>query len=140
MKQELLSVGKVSRVVDGVVSVLVEQRSACAGCHAAGFCSSADCKERILDINTPSGDFKPGDMVNIYAVPSMGRKAVLLSFVIPILLLLITVFVCTLFFRLNDGISALMSLVSVTVYYLLLRLAEPRLRNTMRYSIEKINA
>lgn len=140
MKQEIQNNGVVKHVSDGIVRVLVEQRSACSGCHAAGFCSSADCKDRIIEVRVSDASaYVPGDAVHILAAPGMGRKAVLLSFVLPLILLLVgaTVFIAVC--RWSEGWAALGSLGVVVVYYVLLYFAEPRLRNSMTYSLEKIN-
>lgn len=141
MKLELQSEGVVSRVAEGVVYVRIEQKSACSGCHAQGYCASTDCKERELEVRMPSGGFAPGDAVRIYALPSMGRRAVFLSFILPLILLLVVMFVCKAdFVGFSDGLSALVSLLVVGVYYLILYFSEPKIRKTMHYTIEKINA
>ncbi|MCD8260743.1 MAG: SoxR reducing system RseC family protein, partial [Bacteroides sp.] len=45
------------------VVVRIEQTSACAACAAKGHCSSADRKEKLIEVSVPSHSYKKGDSV-----------------------------------------------------------------------------
>ena len=73
--------------IDGAhLQVRIVQTSACAACSIKGHCSSADSKEKLIDVNDPASAqiCRPGDRVWVMGQLSMGYMAVLLAFVVPI--------------------------------------------------------
>lgn len=127
--------GTVFSVGEGEVTVSIEQRSACSGCHAREFCCSADCAERHIVIKTDDSSYKAGDAVVVEGDNRIGRLAVLLSFVIPIILVVTSVAVSTLILAMSEALSCLVALVVLGGYLVALRLMTPRLRRIMRFSI-----
>ena len=62
--------------------------SACAACSAKGHCSSADSKDKIIDIiDTAASSYQVGEKVMVVGETSMGMMAVVLAFVLPFVLL-----------------------------------------------------
>lgn len=127
--------GIVSSVRDGEIMVCIEQRSACSGCHAREFCCSTDCAERHIVIKTDDTSYKTGDAVVIEGDSRIGRLAVLLSFVLPILLVLASVALSTLVLELSEAFACLVALSVLGLYLLALRLMTPTLKRLMRFSI-----
>lgn len=127
--------GIVRSVQEGRVVVRIQQQSACSGCHAKEFCCSTDCTDRDITIHTDSGHYAPGDIVVIQGRDSIGRLAVFLSFVLPIIL-----FVCGLslglqILSIGEGLSILLAFFSLVIYFLLLHLFEPKLGRIIRFEI-----
>lgn len=65
------------------LQVRIVQTSACASCSIKGHCSSADTKEKLIDVIDESSSYQPGDRVWVVGELSMGVMAVLLAFVFP---------------------------------------------------------
>ena len=82
--------GKVVSVGKGKVSVQIVSESACSACHAAGLCGASESKKKIVDVPV-YGDqaYSIGQEVEVCLARKMGLKAVLLSYVIPLVILLI---------------------------------------------------
>ena len=92
MKEELSHAGVVREVGPVVTKVAIEAKSACAACHAAGLCTSLDSRTKDIEVSTAlNPGYTPGDKVEVVLGRSMGAKAVLLAYVVPLFILLILV-------------------------------------------------
>lgn len=129
--------GLVHSVSPGRVVVRIQQQSACSGCHAKEFCCSTDCADRHITIQTNQTHFSPGDAVIIEGRDSVGRLAVLLSFVIPIILLVGVLSLSIAVWALDEVWAILVAMAALAVYYALLRLLEPKLKQLMKFEIIK---
>lgn len=107
----------VERIEGDKVIVRVEKRGACAGCHAKGICGESG-SERIIEVRTPhASEFKTGDKVVVALLkPSMGISSVVWGYILPLIVLVATLFGCK-SLGVEDGPSALASIVAVALYY-----------------------
>lgn len=128
---------EVKAVYPDRVIVRMMQMSACAGCHAKGFCSSADCKEREIVVPGSYPTLQEGEQVELEGRESLGWWAMLLSFVFPLIVLVATVAV-SLMLGLDDLLAALVGLGAIAVYYALLALSGSILRKKFVFSLRKI--
>lgn len=74
--------GIVENISGSQVFVRIIQTSACSTCSVKGHCSSADSKEKVIEVADTSSAWKIGDEVTIIGATSMGMQAVLLAFLI----------------------------------------------------------
>ena len=131
--------GIVENIQGSHLSVRIVQTSACAACSAKGHCSSADSKDKIIDIiDTAASSYRVGEKVMVIGETSMGMMAVVLAFIIPFVLLIFSLF---LFMELmeNELYSALLSLAILIPYYFILWLNETRLKQKFSFTIKPIN-
>ena len=82
--------GIVTAISPDIVTVQIQQQSACSGCHARDLCVSSERREHLLQLKTYGQHFSIGEQVLVVARRSVGRLAVLLAFVLPLLLLVLT--------------------------------------------------
>lgn len=131
--------GIVESIQGSHLSVRIVQTSACAACSAKGHCSSADSKDKIIDIiDTAASSYQVGERVMIVGEMSMGMMAVVLAFIIPFVLLIFSLF---LFMALigNELYAALLSLAILIPYYFILWLNKTRLKQKFSFTIKPIN-
>lgn len=85
--------GKIEKILDkGHLQVRIVQTSACQSCKMAGHCLSSESKEKVVDVWTENATrYTPGETVVVTASAKTGAIAVILGFVVPSVLLLITV-------------------------------------------------
>ena len=84
--------GTVISVGQDRISVRIVSESACSACHAAGLCGASESKNKIVDVPVYGGQtYSVGQEVEVCLARKMGLKAVLLSYVIPLVILLILV-------------------------------------------------
>lgn len=129
--------GVVENIEGSHLRVRIIQTSACVSCSVKGHCSSADSKEKLIDIIDSSHSYEVGEQVMIVGALSMGVKAVVLAFVAPFVLLVVSLF---LFMALlNDDLYAsLLSLLLLVPYYGILWMNKTRLKQQFSFTIKPI--
>ena len=131
--------GIVENIQGSHLSVRIVQTSACAACSAKGHCSSADSKEKIIDvIDTAASSYRVGEKVMVIGETSMGMMAVVLAFIIPFILLIFSLFLFMALME-NELYSALLSLAILIPYYFILWLNKTRLKQKFSFTIKPIN-
>lgn len=118
------------------VYVRIIQTSACSACSAKGHCSSADRKEKIIEVFSPLASFKSGDSVTIVGQTSMGLSAVLLAFFLPFLLLVCSLFLFVHLLHGNELLSGVFSLSLLIPYYFIIWLKRDKLKNKFSFTIQ----
>ncbi|ERI88883.1 hypothetical protein HMPREF1981_00199 [Bacteroides pyogenes F0041] len=128
--------GVVENIQDSHLSVRIVQTSACASCSIKGHCSSADSQEKVIDIFDPAAaSYHTGEEVTVVAATSMGVMAVILAFVIPLALLVVSLFLLMAWTgsEMYAGIGALAVLLP---YYLILWLNKSRLKRKFSFTVK----
>lgn len=131
--------GRITAVYPDKVVVSFVQSSACSGCHAASACTMLDRKKREVTVYHPTELFEVGDSVEVKVQNRVGVKAILLSFVVPLFILLLVAVLCVNILGLKEGIAILLSFVSLGLYYLILSLFTSHLREKLSISLHKIS-
>lgn len=131
--------GIVENINGSHLQVRIIQTSACASCSIKGHCSSADTKEKLIDVTDDNvSSYQPGDCVWVIGELSMGVMAVLLAFILPFLVLIFSLFIFMAIW--NDELgSALCSLALLIPYYYILWLNKSRLGKKFSFSISPMN-
>lgn len=118
-----------------VVSIV--SKSACASCHAKGVCSAADQKEKKIEVTLSSDDnYSVGERVILSLESGIGLKAVLVLYVIPLIILL-TLLLTLLSCNVSEPMSALISVGSVALYYVLVKIFNISLERNLYFKIRK---
>jgi len=123
--------------IDGdCVFVRIEPQAACEACSARHSCRTVGKREKIISVeNVPAG-FAEGDAVVVAVQPSMGYKAVLFAFVIPFVLVLLTIFVLQAT-AMSEILVGALALSILFPYYLLLYLFRKQIQQQFRFCIRK---
>ena len=128
--------GIVTKITDDDLEIKILAQSACAACHAKSACGMGEQAEKILTVPRPKDkDFSMNQRVNVKMAIGQGNKAAVLAYLIPIVLLLAVLFVC-LGLGMNEGLSALLSIVVLIPYYIVLYLQRDKLKKKFEYTIE----
>jgi sigma-E factor negative regulatory protein RseC len=130
--------GIVENIQGSHLSVRIVQTSACAACSAKGHCTSADSKDKIIDIIDTAVSWQVGDKVMVVGEMSMGMMAVVLAFVLPFVLLIFSLFLFMALME-NELYAALLSLAVLVPYYFILWLNKTRLKQKFSFTIKPIN-
>ncbi len=134
---EISHKGRVVSVTPEVTTVEIVSESACGACHAKGLCSLGDSKVKMVEVPTSGwSDIRPGDEVEVVLKASMGHKAVLLAYMIP-LVLLVAVLLVAVSAGVGELYAGLAAIAAVAVYYFGLWLMRGRLRNEYIFNIKK---
>lgn len=129
--------GVISEITQETIKVSIIAQSACASCHAKGFCSAADMQEKIIEVKNPGNFFqKTGDFVTITMKRKLGYKAVLYGYFLPFVLLMLTLIGALNYFH-EEGLAGLASLAVLAPYYFILYLLRDKLKQNFEFQIEK---
>ena len=131
--------GTIIEITESNIRVEIINKSMCAACHAKGFCTTGDTKDKIIDVAYLNrGEYSVVDSVVVTMRRSMGFKAVWISYVIPLLILLI--FLLTLHsLGFGELLAGLSSVLAVGVYYLVVYLLRDRISTDFVFTIAKNN-
>lgn len=128
--------GIVENIEGSHVRVRIVQTSACAACSAKGHCSSADQKEKMIDITTPdASSYHHGEHVWVVGTLSMSATAIGFAFVIPFFVVVVALFVLVAALG-SELYAALGALALLAVYYLLLKLNKDKLGRKFSFMIQ----
>ncbi|RRD88553.1 RseC/MucC family positive regulator of sigma(E) [Bacteroides heparinolyticus] len=131
--------GIVENISGSHLQVRIVQTSACASCSVKGHCSPAETKEKLVDVyDVDAASYRPGDRVWVAGRLSMGAMAVLLAFILPFLVLIVSLFVL-MAVRNDELFAALGSLALLIPYYYILWLNKARIGKKFSFSVLPMN-
>lgn len=137
MSENILHPGVVERVEKNRVYVRFTQYSACAGCHAKSACTAVDQKDKTLEIEDFTGEYKPGEAVVIIGQNSLGMEAMALAFVVPVILVVAAV-VVGISLGGEETVSGACGLLILVPYYILLYVLRNKLKRHFVFRLKKL--
>ena len=139
-KERIEHEGRVIAVNKDYISVEIVNKSACAACHAKAVCGASDEAVKVIEIaqdfSTLAGDYQVGETVNVIMSSAMGTQAIWLAYVVPLLVLMLSILVFSLCGA-GELLMGLGSLGIVALYYLGLFLFRNKISKIFIFSIEK---
>lgn len=139
-KERIEHEGRVIAVDKDYISVEIVNKSACAACHAKGVCGASDEAVKVVevaqDITTLTEDYQVGETVNVVMSPAMGTQAIWLAYVVPLLVLMLSILVFSLCGA-GEVLMGLGSLGAVALYYLGVFFYRKKISKIFIFSIEK---
>jgi len=138
MGQQISHIGKVTAVGDGEVSVLIERGDACAHCESKKSCGKMMGKNeqtiRVKDKNFQNYSVDETVMVSINS--SMGMKAVLLAYVLPLLILMLSLAVGYNRFS-SELLQVVAALTPTVLYYIVLYRFRHKIEQNFTFFVSK---
>ncbi len=136
MKKELYHDGKIIEITPEFTSVEIISSSACSQCHAKGLCGFSEEESKVVMVPTsPYTERKVGDTVTLALKQTMGLKAVWISYVIPLIILMILVLSLSSVID-NEVWTGLTAIGGVALYYLVIWLLRDKLKNEFVFYIK----
>ena len=118
------------------VSILSE--SACATCKVKSACGMSETEEKVVSIFTHDAPaYRVGEQVVVSVTRNMGLCAVFLAYVVPFLMLLVSLLVL-LEAGLSEAAAGLISLGVLALYYIVLWLMRRRIEREINFNIRKL--
>ena len=136
-KNEISHKGVIKSITPELTTVEIVSTSACAECHAKGMCGVAESKIKEISVPTdPYSEHSAGDEVEVVLRKSMGLKAVWISYVIPLLILMILILSLS-SVNVHEVYAGLGAIAGVALYYLVIYLMRDRLANDFVFYIKR---
>jgi sigma-E factor negative regulatory protein RseC len=128
--------GIINKIDERFNYVAIIAQSACSACHAKSACNISDLNEEIIKIpKTPNDDYKTGQTVYVKMRKSLGTLAVMLGYIFPFLLVLVSLIILLNIIS-SEGLAGLISVGLLAPYYLILYFYRSRLNKTFVFEIE----
>ena len=134
--KEVSHKGRIVSITPELTSVEIVSESACASCHAKGLCGMSEEEEKVIMLPTdPYATYNVGDEVQVCTKMAMGLKAVWISYVIPLAILMILILSLSGVIE-SEVYRALAAIGGVAVYYLFVWLFRDKLSNEFVFYIK----
>ena len=135
-KNEIVHAGKILEITPDFTTVQIIVSSACSSCHAKGLCGMSEEEEKVIMLPTdPYATYNVGDEVQVCTKMAMGLKAVWISYVIPLIILMILILSLSTIVE-REAYRALIAIGGVAVYYLFVWLFRDKLSNEFVFYIK----
>jgi len=126
--------GVVQEAGSNSVLVTITSSSACAGCHAEGLCNIVGKEEKTIDV-TGKYDVRPGDHVTVMMQQSMGFRAIILSYLIPLIVVIASLSVL-ISSGVAEPVAGLLSIMILIPYFLILYLLRKRINRRFTFTLK----
>ncbi len=137
-EQQICHPGVVDRIVGRTLFVKIESQAACGNCRAKSYCGMVESVDKVVEVvSDRAADFTVGQKVDIVLERSLGYKALLMGYMVPFLILIVSLFAMYLLTG-SEGLSALVAVLLMAPYYALLYHFRETLRETFRFHIRTI--
>lgn len=135
-KNEITHRGKIIDITPDFTTIEIIASSACSSCHAKNLCGMSEDKEKHIMLPTdPYATHQIGDEVEVCTKMTMGLKAVWISYVIPLAVLMILILSLHGVFE-TEVFRGLAAIAGVGVYYFIIWLFRERLKNEFTFYIK----
>ena len=136
-KNEIAHEGRIVEINPEFTTVEILSSSACASCHAKGLCGMSEEEKKLIMVPTdPYTVYEEGEIVDVMTKKSMGLKAVWISYVIPLVILLILILSLSSVIG-NEAYTGLAAIGGVALYYFVIWLVRDRLENEFVFYIKQ---
>lgn len=137
-KTEIKHRGRVSAITPEGVYVEILSKSMCAGCHAKSLCTLGDEQiKRVLIRYCDRSQYSVGEEVEVIMKQRLGLKAVLFSYINPLIILMILLLSLP-GLGIGEPMSALFAILAVALYFLVLYLCGNKIAESFTFTIAKI--
>jgi sigma-E factor negative regulatory protein RseC len=139
MSCDIKHIGTVTGLHKDAVTVLVQQRAACAGCASQDACTlSSEKKDMMLTVKHPQPTlFSVGETVKLVTTQKKLYTALFWAYVLPLIGLMASVVVCMQLYN-NELIAAVSGLAFCALYVLVLFCLPKRITRPLQIEIEKL--
>ena len=135
-KNAIAHSGRIVEITPDFTTVEIIASSACSSCHAKQLCGMSEDQEKLIMVPTDGfAERKVGDEVQVLTKMTMGLKAVWISYVIPLVILMILILSLSKAFD-NELLCGLLAVAGVGLYYFGIWLFRDRLSNEFVFYIK----
>ena len=138
-KRTMANTIKHTGIIDSIegnhIKVRILQTSSCSSCKIANHCNAADTKTKIVDLYADGQSYKIQDEVIVSVSRDITTLAVLLCFVVPLGMMLLSIFGLKAV-GLNELVAAFTSLSILIPYYFLIWCFRKRIAQKVSFRLE----
>lgn len=126
---------KIISITSRKLTLKIERRAACSACPAATLCGMGENRVQTFSVSVPDSQcYHIGDSVNVELNPYLGWLAVIFCYVLPLLIMLLTLFLC-IFFKQSEIFSGITAIIILIPYFFLLFLGRKHFKKKFTFNI-----
>jgi len=138
MNKQIDHVGKVVAAADGEVAVLIERGTACSHCESKKACLIMGTSEQTIRVKDKNyRDYSVGEQVKVSMNTSLGMKAIVLAYILPLLILMLSLAVGFNYFS-SELLQIAVALIPTVLYYIILYLLRRRIEQRFKFMVSKL--
>ncbi|MFA5849321.1 MAG: SoxR reducing system RseC family protein [Bacteroidales bacterium] len=121
------------------ISVEIMNKAACASCNAKQLCSMSEVKAKVIQVeNRGFTLFEKGEVVNVLLKRSLGFKALWISYLIPLIILLVLLLALSAV-GVGELLIGLSILAFLALYYFVVYLLRDKIKKEFIFIVEKLD-
>jgi sigma-E factor negative regulatory protein RseC len=131
--------GTIKEIKGNILFVEIERKTACAACHAKSVCIPFVKKDEVIPIPIKQPEiFCVGEIVQLSLKQSLGMRAVIIAYLFPFVVLSLGLFLIY-YITKNELLSVGVAFMVTSLYYLLLKKIDNKLKKHFTFSVSKTN-
>ncbi|MCI1741379.1 MAG: SoxR reducing system RseC family protein [Prevotella sp.] len=136
MADKVTHTGIIDSIDGDRIHVRILQASACGECRIAGHCNASDTREKYIDVKDSNASIHHvGESVVISTDGNTARRATVIAYVIPLILMVLTL-VLVLKFSHNEGMAALSGIGILVPYYFVIFLLRKKISSEVKFQLK----
>lgn len=137
IERRIKHLGTVTKIDKDFITVEIVNASACSNCHSKKYCSLSDQKNKLITIKNHdhNSSYQTGDSVSVIMDLTAGFKAIIISYLIPFFILIVTLLASFILTK-NEVVSGIVSISLLIPYYFGIYLFRNRITKNFEFSIE----
>lgn len=129
--------GTVVAIREGVVEVQITAYGACNTCEAQNKCGFAETKNKTVIVKSREWDsYHTGEPIMLHINKSLGLLSVLIAYVLPAVVLIAAVVISSTL-GVDEGLSAIIGLISTAAYFMILYTQRNKLEKKFTFTLSK---
>lgn len=126
----------ITKVTENIIEVMILSKSACSSCNAKGSCNMSEMEEKNVNVaRIPNIDYVVGQQVVLYMQQQLGTIAVFLGYILPFLLVLLTL-ILMIASGFSEGLAGLTALLILIPYYIVVYSLRSKLGRKFQFYIK----
>lgn len=132
--------GIIKNIKNNELTIEITSCSACSSCAVKNYCNTAEAKQKEIILKSKNADkYKIGEEVVVEIDEQQAIKSIILAYVIPLLLIILTV-VGTISYQQDEIIGGICGIIVLIPYYFCLFLAKDKLKSGFEFKVSKKDA
>lgn len=138
MSEQVIHIGNVVEVADGEVAVQIERGTACSHCESKKACLIMGKTEQTIRVKDKNyQNYSVGEQVKVSMNTSLGMKAIMLAYVLPLLILMLSLAVGFNYFP-SELLQIAVALIPTVLYYITLYKFRRRIERNFTFFVSKL--
>lgn len=129
--------GVVTARKNGILTIEIQVSSACGSCHAKNSCMVSETDQKHISVKD-TGKYQIGDSVIVLFEERQGLKAVFLGYLLPFLIVFISLIICVNIFN-SEVAAGLTALLFLVPYYLALYIFRDKIKKNFMFQLKEKN-